>query len=91
MTSRISELLDQRLLIRADANLDGVISISDLGEWLQWLYFLPGDLAVLALLYTPVGDFLEIAPGSMQGLGSGLLSFCVWYVLLEGLLCERKS
>ncbi len=91
MTSRIIELLDRRLQVRSDMNLDGVVSVSDVGLWLEWLYFLPGDLAVLALLGTPVGDFLEITLGSMQGIGSGVLSFCVWLVVFEGLLCEKKS
>jgi hypothetical protein len=91
VTSRIIELLDRRLQVRSDMNLDGVVSVSDVGLWLEWFYFLPGDLAALALLDTPVGDFLEITLGSMHGWGSAVLSFCVWFVVLEALLCEKKS
>jgi hypothetical protein len=90
VTSKLSDLVDWRLQVMTDMNHDGVVSIADVGLWLQWLFFLPGDLATLVVLGTPVGDFLEITMGSLQGWGSGFLSLCVWYVMFQGLLCEGK-
>jgi hypothetical protein len=85
MNDMLSELLEARLHIMLDMNLDGALTISDVLLWLRWLFWLPGDLAALALLGTPVGDFFEVAPSSMQGIGSALLSLCVWLVVAEGL------
>ena len=90
MTTGLVELIDRRLQVAADMNHDGVVSMTDVGLWLQWLFFLPGDLATLVVLGTPVGDFLEISLDSLQGWGSGFLSLCVWYVVFQGLLCECK-
>jgi hypothetical protein len=93
MTSELGglgKLVDRRLLVSMDMNHDGIVSIADVGLWLQWLFFMPGDLATLVLLGTPIGDFLEITSGSLQGWGSGFLSFCVWYVAFQGLLCDCK-
>ncbi len=69
-------------------NMDGLVTISDAWLWLQWLFFLPGDFAAMVLLGTPIGDFFEITLGSIQGVGSGALSFCVWFVVFESLLQE---
>jgi hypothetical protein len=91
MTSNVWEMLDRRLQVRGDMNLDGVVTISDVWLWLQWLYFLPGDLAALVLLDSPVGNFFEITLGSLQGVGSGVLSFFFWFVVFEPLFRRRKS
>jgi hypothetical protein len=90
MTSNVWEMLDRRLQVRGDMNLDGVVTISDVWLWLQWLYFLPGDLAALVLLDSPVGDFFEITLSSLQGIGSGVLSFMFWFVVFEPFFRRRK-
>jgi len=91
MTSRLGQMLDERLQVSSDMNLDGVITISDVLLWLKWLYFLPGDLAALILLGTPAGDFFEITLRSVQGVGSGVLSFLFWFVIIEHLFSSGKS
>ena len=91
MTSNVWEMLDRRLQVRGDMNLDGVVTISDVWLWLQWLYFLPGDLTALVLLDSPVGNFFEITLSSLNGLGSGVLSFFFWFVLFEPFFLWRKS
>jgi hypothetical protein len=90
MTSKVWEMLDRRLQVRGDMNLDGVVTISDVWLWLQWLYFLPGDLAALVLLDSPVGNFFEITLSSLQGVGSGVLSFFFWFVVLKPFFRRRK-
>lgn len=85
MNNLLSELLEARLHIMLDMNLDGALTISDVLLWLKWLFWLPGDLAALALLGTPVGDFFEVVPATLHGWGSALLSLCVWLVVAEGL------
>ena len=39
----------QRLEVVVDSNRDGRISVSDLLEWLQFLYYLPSRFATLAV------------------------------------------
>jgi len=91
MTSNVWEMLDRRLQVRGDMNLDGVMTISDVWLWLQWLYFLPGDLTALVLIDSPVGNFFEITLSSLNGLGSGVLSFFFWFVVLEPFFRRRRS
>jgi hypothetical protein len=91
MTSKLMDMLDWRLHVRSDMNLDGIVTISDVGLWAKWLYFLPGDMAALVLLDTPVGDFFEISITSLEGIGSGALFFCFWFVVFESLFRSHKS
>jgi len=90
MASKVWEMLDRRLQVHCDMNLDGVVTISDVWLWLQWLYFLPGDLTALVLLDSPVGNFFEITLSSLQGVGSGVLSFFFWFVVFEPFFRRRK-
>jgi hypothetical protein len=89
--SLLGTMLDNRLLLSSDMNLDGAVTISDVLLWFKWLYFLPGDLAALVLLGTSVGDFFEVTQGSIGGIGSGILSFCFWFVIIQHLLPRGKS
>ena len=44
-------------------NCDGLFMISDVGLWLHWLYFLPGDGLLWCLMQLqPVAVFLELSP-----------------------------
>lgn len=91
MKSLLGTMLENRLRLSSDMNMDGAVTISDVLLWLTWLYFLPGDLAALVLLGTPVGDFFEVTQGSIGGIGSGILSFCFWFVIFQRLLPRGKS
>jgi hypothetical protein len=65
-----------------DMNADGVVTISDVGLWLKWLYFWPGDTAVQVIGPTAVGKFLKFSDSSFGGRGSGILSAVVWGVVI---------
>jgi hypothetical protein len=84
-------MLDRRLLISADMNQDGVVTVSDVLLWLKWIYFLPGDLTAIVLMGTPIGNFLEITPTSIEGVGSGIFSFLFWYVAFRPFFPRCKS
>ncbi len=73
-------------------NLDGRFTISDvelwlpiLWDWLGWLYFLPGNLVIWAVLtiLPEIGLFLEWTTASYNGAASGLMSFgLLWFWVL---------
>ena len=66
-----------------DMTGDGITTISDVGAWVGWLFFYPGDflLAGVMLLAPLLARFLEIGPSSYGGLFSGLFSG-VWYIFM---------
>jgi hypothetical protein len=64
----------------ADMNLDGSVTITDVGLWMKWLFFMPGDALILASMDTAMGRFLEVTPTSYGGFGSGVVSFLVWAI-----------
>ena len=68
----------------ADMNHDGAVTISDVGLWLKWLYFYPGDLLHYSILSLAPGvaQFLELSPSSYGGWGSGIVSAFVWMIVL---------
>ncbi len=78
--------------VRMDMNLDGRFTISDvelwlpiLWDWLGWLYFLPGNLVIWAVLtiLPEIGLFLEWTTSSYNGAASGLMSFgLLWFWVL---------
>jgi hypothetical protein len=67
-----------------DMNIDGAVTVSDVGLWFKRLFWLPGDYAIIAAMaWVPrVAQFLEIGPGSLAGLLSGVLSAIVWLMAL---------
>ena len=71
-------LLGERFRLLADMNRDGVFTISDIWAWFKFVYFAPGDVVIGVLYGTAIGRFLEINPGSISGVGSGVLSFFIW-------------
>jgi len=85
---RRPDLLWERVLqIGWDMNRDGQVTISDVPLWFSWLFFLPGDLVLLLLLGTTVGNFLEISRASLGGFGSGILSVLfVWLPVYGSLM-----
>jgi hypothetical protein len=68
----------------ADMNSEGIITVSDVWLWVKWLFFYPGDLLLQVIVnYAPaLATFLELAPSSFGGWGSGTISFFAWLVLL---------
>jgi hypothetical protein len=64
-----------------DMNRDGAVNISDVGLWMKWLFFYPGDLihSALITLAPGVARLLGLSPESYGGWGAGLLSAYVWF------------
>ena len=72
-----------RWQIAWDQNGDGVFTISDVGELIEWFFFLPGDgLIYLALETTPgLARFLELSPDLYGGWLSGVISVVLWLIV----------
>jgi hypothetical protein len=68
----------------SDFNLDQVFTISDIWLAAGWLFHFPGDLAIAALLNAGFGTFLEMTTASFGGVFSGIVSFMVYMLLLNG-------
>ena len=83
-------ILDHRFKIVFDLNGDGAFTISDVWEWVKWIYFAPGDYLIIQLLnaeveHTAVGRFFELSSVSIGGIASGafsavvlLIAFVIW-------------
>ena len=72
---------DARWTLALDMNLDGAFTISDVGWWLEWLFFVPGDLAIEGMFLLPwIAAFLEFTPADFGGLNSGIFSAVSWIV-----------
>jgi hypothetical protein len=84
-------VLTERFRLVADMNRDGVFTISDIWAWFNFVFFAPGDLVIGVLYGTAVGRFLEISPGSISGVGSGVLSFFVWMFVWMVVASELES
>lgn len=63
-----------------DVNNDGSFTVTDLGLWLQNVFFLPGDWLIWMMLrYAPeVGRFLEVDAGAYGSTVAALLSVFSW-------------
>jgi DNA-binding MarR family transcriptional regulator len=59
-------------------------TVSDVGAWLQQLFFLPGDwlLWTLASYAPPIARFFELSTADYGGVFSGVVSALVWLALL---------
>ena len=74
-----------RLFIAKDMNCDSAFIVSDIWPLFEWVFFLPGDLLVLALMeeLPEVATFLELTPAeSFGGSLSGVVSFLAWAFVL---------
>jgi hypothetical protein len=58
----------------ADMNLDGSVTISDIGLWVNWIFTYPGDWVVLKLTHNSIGRFLEFSAADYGGVFSFLIS-----------------
>jgi hypothetical protein len=79
------QAIKQRLRFSLDANGDGAVTISDTWLWLKWLFFLPGDVALLLLMTYADGiaSFLEVTFESEGGWLSASFSVFLWVLLLN--------
>ena len=75
---------------RWDMNYDGLFTVSDVWSWLTlgadwavWLFFLPGNTLIWALLkYQPrLATFLEINTEVYNGWITGIVSAIVWLMI----------
>lgn len=60
----MTDPMNWRWHLYADANGDGVISVSDVWLWIKWFYFAPGDAIIYAIAHTPAATFFELGPQS---------------------------
>jgi hypothetical protein len=90
---------DGRLVIErqwkfvSDINYSGAVTISDFREWVQWLFFYPGDVVMFLALesFPSVGRFFEVSPLSYGGIWSGIFSGLLWMLLYSELLDGAKQ
>jgi hypothetical protein len=72
-----------RFFIATDMNMDGVISISDVGLWVQYVFYLPAKIISWAIYnIEPLGRFFEMDCSTGSGIFSGLFSLFLWWFLL---------
>ena len=64
----------------ADMDQNGVITISDLWLWVQWLFFYPGDLLILGIMkFGDIHTFFELSSSTFGNWFSGIISFIFWF------------
>jgi hypothetical protein len=65
-----------------DMNGDGAFTIRDVGRWLAWAFFLPGEaLFNLMAAYPEFVRFFEISRGSCRGVLAGIISALLWVIV----------
>ena len=71
-----------------DGNADGRFTVTDVGLWLQTLFFLPGDTLIwVSLRYAPeITQFFEVDAAQYGSTFSALLSVFVWLAIAVLLL-----
>ena len=77
----------------SDTNGDGAITITDVWNWLVWLFFLPGDcfLYFIMAVFPDLAQFFELSSNSYHGFISGIFSFIVWVVIIFNLWVIKIS
>ena len=62
-------------------NCDETFTISDVGLWVDWAFFSPGDGVLWWLMQgETLATFLEITPAAYSGWGSGIISGIAWLI-----------
>ena len=76
-----SQMVAARLwFFEADMDQNGVITISDLWLWIQWLFFYPGDLLILGIMkFGDIHTFFELSSSTFGNWFSGIISFIFWF------------
>jgi hypothetical protein len=66
-----------------DMNGDGVFTITDLGQILEFIWLLPAKVGVSALESQPqLASFFEISCNTGTSWGAVIFSFIVWIIVL---------
>ena len=65
-----------------DVNGDGKVTISDVGGWLSWVFFWPGDWIIELVIEnaSSLADFFELTDDPFKGVLSGILSGFIWFL-----------
>lgn len=65
-----------------DMNVDGIYNISDVWEAIHLGFFMPGDVALIALVkFAPgIGRFLEYSLNDLHGWTAGIFSVASWLI-----------
>ena len=81
----------------ADMNFDGLVTISDIGLWVNWIFTYPGDWVILKLSHNSIGRFFEFSAADYGGVFSFLISLFVFSmiffipsVIIDG-IAEQKE
>ena len=79
-----SQMVAARLwFFEADMDQNGVITISDLWLWVQWLFFYPGDLLILGIMkFGDIHTFFELSSSTFGNWFSGIISFIFWLSII---------
>jgi len=66
-----------------DLNNDGSVNLTDIWLFLRWVFFMPGDFALLMLMLhaTTVALYLGIGVNLLSGAISGAISAVVWIIV----------
>lgn len=69
----------------ADMNYSGSVTVTDVGLWIQWLFFYPGDIVIniMTNFLPQASDLLGISLHTYGGLISFVLSCFLWWVMLR--------
>ncbi len=65
----------------ADMNFDGLVTISDIGLWVNWIFTYPGDWVILKLSHNSIGRFFEFSTADYGGFLSFWISIFVFIAL----------
>ena len=77
-------------LFVSNMNGDGIFTISDVGAWIGWLFFYPGDLVIYGILsFGQLARFFEVTPAHYGGLFSFLFGLAIWPIPLLVLFIGR--
>ena len=77
-------------LFISNMNGDGIFTISDVGAWIGWLFFYPGDLVIYGILFFgQLARFFEVTPAHYGGLFSFLFGLAIWPIPLLVLFIGR--
>lgn len=84
------------LTLAEDMNRDGHFTISDVGLWIKYFFYLPGDFLVGQIVNKVpwFSQFFEINDTWCHGFLSGLFGFFVWgfcLLIAVGLLLSIKE
>ncbi len=77
-------------LFVSNMNGDGIFTISDVGAWIGWFFFYPGDLVIYGILsIEQLARFFEVTPAHYGGLFSFLFGLAILQIPLLMLFIRR--